>query len=745
MKICRFSPRLETRSRVNARGILLGTVCLGATFVTPAFAQTATNSGQIEEIVVTAQKVAQPLSKAPVTVSALTGADLESRGYQTLDDLKGVIPGVQINDYMGELRTNIRGIGQNSLSLGVDAQNALTVNGVYIADQFGADEDFLDIDRIEVLRGPQGTLYGRNATGGAINIITNKPTEDFEGSAQLTYGNYGEIDSQLVLSGALDDNDKILGRFAAGTEDHDGYSLDLANGQRYDNLHRQAFRGTLLFNLANNVTFDLVADYTHELDGSNAVHLLGLSPGYPTLTGVVLGGQTVPLNAEGLPIHPREIDYNTLPDTYQWTAGVTGDLTWQINDALTFKSLSSWRKAYESFDMSFNQTTAVFPSGVPGKDMAVFDGSEQESQEFQLIGKSHWVDFVTGLYYFHDYVSPGYFNLGINVGTVPMPYLASLQLGGTDNTSAYAAYGQATVKLTDKLHIDAGLRYSMEKRSATSLELLPAFGVDATDARSITFHDLSPKVTVDYQATDQLMAYATVAKGFQSGGFDISASPPLVPFKAEIVWDYEGGIKYHTDWANFDVAAYHYNYANLQVAQIVNGLPLTNNAASSTVNGAEASVTVKPTQALTITTSLAYTEAKFTSFTEIDPLTSALDDLSGNELPGSAKFSSNVYANYVIPFGRDSLALAGEWNYHDRVYFTEFNSNEVSQAPMSTFNASASYNIGDKWLVTVYGKNLTNRVIPTSAWITGGGFGSMVLGTYAPPLTYGVTLHVYFQ
>ncbi len=728
--------------RFRARSLLLSTVLLGGTFLSglPAFA--ADDSGQVEEVIVTAQKVAQPLSKTPVTVSALTGADLDSRGYEQLDDLKGVIPGVQINDYMGELRSNIRGIGQNSLSLGVDAQDALTVNGIYIADQFGADEDFLDIERIEVLRGPQGTLYGRNATGGAINIITNQPTQDFEGSAELTYGNYGEIDSQLVLSGPLDD--KVLARFAASTQDHDGYSLDLANGQRYDNAHRQAFRGTLLFNFSPDLTFDLVADYTHELDGSNAVHLIGLSPGYPLMTGVVLGGQTVPLNAQGLSIHPRELDYNTLPDTYVWTAGVTGTLTWQVNDALTFKSLSSWRKVYDSFDMSFNQTTAAFPSGVPGKDMAVFDGSEQESQEFQIIGKTDLVDFVGGLYYFHDYVSPGYFNLGINVGSIPSPFLVSLQLGGTDDTDAYAAYGQATVKLTDKLHFDAGIRYSLETRSATSLELLPAFGVDATDARTAKFHDLSPKFTLSYQATDELMAYATVAKGFQSGGFDISASPPLIPFKSEIVWDYEGGIKYHTDWASFDLAGYHYNYTNLQVAQIVNGLPLTNNAASSTINGAEASVTVKPIRPLTIITSLAYTDATFTSFTENDPLTNSLDNLSGNQLPGAAKYSSNVYASYVIPIGHNDLSLSGEWNYHSRVFFTEFNSKEVSQRPMSTFNAAASYSIGDKWLVSIYGKNLTNKVIPTSAWITGQGFGAMVLGTLAPPLTYGITIHYNF-
>jgi iron complex outermembrane receptor protein len=183
---------------------------------------TAANEGLVE-ILVTAQRVAQAESNVPLAVSALTGAQLRERNYDSLEDFKGAVPGLQVNNYAGEARINIRGIGMNSLSFGVDSQVAFSVNGVYISSARVADQAFLDVERLEVVRGPQGTLYGRNATGGAINVITNRPKDAFEAWVQLSYGNYNDIASQAVLSGPLM-GDTVLGRLAISTENHDGYA-----------------------------------------------------------------------------------------------------------------------------------------------------------------------------------------------------------------------------------------------------------------------------------------------------------------------------------------------------------------------------------------------------------------------------------------------------------------------------------------------------------------------------------------
>ena len=703
--------------------------------------QDSSGSEGLQEVVVTAQKIAQLESKVPIAVSVMTGGDLSQRNYQSLDDFKGSVPGLQVNDYVGEARINIRGIGENSLSFGVDSQVAYNVNGVYVSSSFAADEAFLDINRIEVLRGPQGTLYGRNATGGAINVITNMPTDKFEAMAQLSYGNFHDFGSQGVISGPLVGN-TVLGRLAFSTEDHDGYSYNMYDGKYYDDAHTQSVRGTLLFNLTADLTLDLIGDFHVAHDGNNAGHLIGLSPGFPVITGVVLGGQTIPLDANGQAINPRLLNINTAPEDYQKIGGVAADLTWHLNQALTLKSITGWRKSNITLTLDFDQTQIAFPSSIPGKDFIGYEGHNQLSEEVQLIGDYSRVKFVTGLYYFHDDVDPGYFWLGLNFGTPAAPFVNSVRLGGTTTTDAYAGFGDVTFKATDKLSITAGARYSDERRAATSLEEVPSFGLVVTDAKSVHFDDFSPKLSIAYQVNEGLMAYATVAKGFQSGGFDISAQPPLVAFEPETVWDYEAGLKWRTHTVSLDLSAFHYNYSNLQVAQIVNGLPATTNAASSKIDGVEMALTVQPTREFTVTEAFAYLHARFTEFMEIDTLTGKLDDLAGNELPGSAKLSSNLLMNYSLPLGANRLSVTGEWNWHDRLFFTEFNSDQVSQGPVSTYNAGLrfTFNSGNTY-AELYGKNLSNELIKTQAWITGAGFGSMVLGHFAPPRTYGLTLH----
>ena len=704
----------------------------------------AEDTSAIAEIIVTAQKIQEPLSKVPVTISALTGAQLVERNYLSLEDFKGSVPGLQVNNYVGEARINIRGIGMNSLSFGVDSQVALNMNGVYVANAFGADQRFLDIDRIEVLRGPQGTLYGRNATGGAINVITRRPTEQFEGYAQLRFGNYNDINTQFVVSGPLA-GDRILGRLAASTEDHDGYSRNLFDGKHYDDAQSRAVRGTLQFNFTDAVSLDLVGDYSRGDDGSAATHLFGQSPGFP-MTGLLMGYDSVPLDGNGEAIDPRLLSINTIPDYYQYSGGAAADLNWKINETYSARSLTSFRKSHSTFTIDFDQTTAPFPSGVGTKDFEGDTGHEQFSQEFQFAGKFDRVNFVAGLYYFHDETDPAVVRLGINVAPPsPTPFIVHLQLGGTTITNAFAVFGQATAKITDKLNFTAGLRYSDERKSSTVRQIIPEFALDVPDSAATDFTDTSPKFTVDYQWTDTFMTYATAAKGFKSGGFDITASPPLVAFKPETIWDYEIGAKLRTGWGTVDLAAFHYDYTDLQLAQIVNGLPATSNAGSSDGNGVELAFAIEPISPLTITAALAYLDATFNDVTENDTLTGQPVSLEGNQLPGASKYSSNLTAEYRIPIGQGELSLYGEWNWRDRLYFTEFNSEQVSQEAVSTLNAAARYTAGGgKWYAEVYGKNLSDELTWSQKWITGAGYGSPVIGNLDPPRTYGLTVHYNF-
>jgi iron complex outermembrane recepter protein len=739
-----FPMNVSTTAKV--RGALLVCTASAALFWS-AGAVSADEPTGIETITVTAQKIAQPDSKVPLTISTVTGEQLSNRDYENLEDFKGLVPGLQIDTYAGEARLNIRGIGINSLSFGLDSQIAFNLNGVYVASARAADQAFLDVDRIEVVRGPQGTLYGRNATGGALNVITNQPTDDFEGYTQVKFGNYDDLNTQTVISGPID-GDTILGRLAFGTEDHSGYSLDLYNGKHYDDAHTKTARGTLLFNLSSNFTLDLVADFHYADDGANADHLFGTSPGFPIITGVTLGGTTVPLNANGQAINPRLLDINTLPEDRQTNGGIEATANWQLSSALSLKSITSYRQEHMDLTYDFDSTPVSFPTFVPGKDFIAIIGEKEFSQEFQFAGSLDWVNWVMGLYYFNDNVNPAYYELGANFGTPSFPFLVPLQLGGSTQTDAYAAYGQATFNITDKLHFTAGLRYSYEQRSATLTELVPAFGVNIANAGSAGFHDLSPKFGLDYQWNDGLMTFVSVSKGFQSGGFDIGAAPPLPLFQPETIWDYEGGVKYRNSWLSIDFSAFHYDYSNLQVSEIspLNGLPYTTNAAQSKINGAEFSGTVVPSENWSLTETFAYTDAYFTKFIENDPLTNIPTNLTNNQLPGAPRLSSNFTVQYIKPLEAGTVVLLGEWNWKDRVYFTEFNSNQLSQPGLSTFDATARYTFDDgKWTAELYGKNLSNELIKTSAWITGAGFGAMVLGQLAPPRTFGGMIRYQFN
>lgn len=726
------------------RNTLLQCAVIATAVASDPAAALAEDTSAIAEIVVTAQRTEERLSKVPVTISAITGDQLTDRNFVNLEDFKGAVPGLQVNNYVGETRINIRGIGMNSLSFGVDSQVALNMNGVYVANAFGADQGFLDIERVEVLRGPQGTLYGRNATGGAINLISKRPTDSFEGYAQLRVGNYQAVNTQLVVSGPLL-GDRVLGRLAATTEDHDGYSRNSFDGERYDDAQRRAVRGTLLFNFTDAVTLNLVADYSRGDDGSGATHLFGASPGFP-MTGLLMGFDSIPLDANGEARDPRKLNINTAPDYEQYSGGVAADLNWKISDAFSAKSLTSFRTSRSTFSIDFDQTTAPFPSGVGDRDFDGDVGHEQFSQEFQFAGRFERLSFVAGLYYFHDETDPAVVRLGSNVAPPsPTPFIVHLQLGGTTTTNAFAVFGQATYRLTDRLNLTAGVRYSDEKKSSTLLLVIPEFGLNAPDAAATKFHDTSPRFTVDYQWTDGFMTYATVAKGFKSGGFDITASPPLVAFKPETIWDYEVGAKWRTGWGTIDVSAFHYDYSDLQLAQIVDGLPATSNAGSSDVDGVELAFAIKPTSALTITAALAYLDARFNEVIENDTLTGQPVSLEGNRLPGSSKYSSNLTAEYVVPIGDDALSLYGEWNWRDRLYFTEFNSEQVSQEAVSTLNAAARYSFnGGKWYAELYGKNLTDELTWSQKWITGAGYGSPVIGNLDPPRTYGITLRYSF-
>ena len=276
--------------RLLGAGLALGVSLFagGAVQAAAAGSTEAAPSTSVAELVVTAQKRSEVISKVPMAVSALTGANLNERDYDTIYDFDGAVANLSVVQNVGDPFIEIRGVFPLDTQPGDDPSVAFHVNGIFLAHPEDTGGSFYDISRIEVLKGPQGTLYGRDAIGGAINVITNRPTDQFEASELLTVGNSGAVDSRTVLSGPLASN--LFVRVAVATDNHQGYSLNLFNDKYYDDQNAKSGRFTLVFLPRPNVTMTTIADWHREDDGNYATHLGGIVNLAFPLQGVISGG-----------------------------------------------------------------------------------------------------------------------------------------------------------------------------------------------------------------------------------------------------------------------------------------------------------------------------------------------------------------------------------------------------------------------------------------------------------------------
>ena len=737
---------------LHAKRVRRGCLILIGLSLTASVSFAAAPDTDLEEVTVTAQKRSERLSNVPLAVSVLTGDALADRGYSSIEDFTGSVPGLTINNYVGEARINIRGIGQTSFSPGAEGASAFHVNGVYSARPGDGAADFLDVERIEVVRGPQGTLYGRNATGGSINVITGRPTATPEADVKLTVGNYDAFNSEAILSGPIA-GEALLGRLAFGSEDHSGYSRNLYNGKYYDNQHARSVRGTLLVDPHGTVSLTLIGDYHQEDDGNYATHFLGLGNPAVPLVGVVSGGATLPLNPSGSANDPRLLDVDSVPENRRHSAGVMADVAWNISDTLTGHSISAYRDSHYFIQADLDATPVDFPTDIPGTSGYVqSENAHQFSEELQLLGDTTRAHWIMGLYYFRERVAPGFYDIGLAPSSSAFPLFA----GGSAQTAAYAVFGQAAYSLTDKLTLTVGGRWSHEKRSvdehwASGNALLSGFGPCIAlpgelchQVGDVAFQAFTPKAVLDYKFQDHLMGYLSAGRGFKSGGYSLGDLRP--PYQPEYVWAYEAGLKVRSSNGRLQAngAAFHYNYSNLQISEIDNGFLVTRNAASSKIDGLELEGTALPDDTFEFTTSLDYLHARFEQLAESDPAFPNLgvQNLAGNQLPGAPRFSVNILGVAKIPVAQTgTVRLSAEWNWHDKIFFSEFNLPNAEQKAVATLNAAARFtSLSEKWYVELFGRNLTNELIISENYVSSGSFGFPRNGQLAPPRTWGATV-----
>lgn len=701
--------------------------------------QTATPPQGLEEIVVTAQRVAQNLQDVPIAVSAFSSEQLRDARIESVRDLAQYTPGLTSSEVNpGEPNFAIRGIGTEGINsnAGGDASVVMFVDGVYIGRGGGSNLNLYDLERVEVLRGPQGTLFGKNVVGGAISLVSRKPDfkENFVGGS-ATYGNYDRLELLGRFNYALSDIAAVSGAFT--TIDRDGYTRNATTGNRVDD--EDLWGGRLSVRIAPSDVVDIVlsGDYTKQS------HL-----GQPR-DNVCDATRDAGIHCVGVDPDPRVV--NAVDDGFlrREVGGLSATVT--LDSPMgEITSITAWRKADYSHRDAFFSNPINPPAQIESINENI-EESQQFSQELRLAFKTldNRLSGVVGLYFLTENVERN------EILEQSFPVAASQGIGSFPqdvDSDSFALFGQASFAVTDRLTLTAGARMTWESKRAHLQGVLvagpglpPPLSVPFDVRARESWRAFTPRVAVDYHVTDNVMIYASASRGFKSGGFQGTAgtgSSAATPYDPEFAWNYEAGFKsrFLDNRVQLNVAAFHTDYTDLQVSQLV---PLCcvviGNAATAKIDGVEAEFVAQLFEGFRIDASYSWLDAEFDSFAD-----GATADYTGNRLPRAPKHQIGLAGQYEVPV-TDSINLFGRvgWSYRSKIFFEASNTPlEIQKSYGMLDGRLAVRSADDRWEVAVWGMNLTDKLVKNH--IVAFAPFSQQLNTYQPPRTYGVTVSFQF-
>lgn len=736
---------LKFRAELRISAVLLSTMTASLPATAAAQDQgAAAESGEgIGDIVVTAQRREQNLQDVPVAVTAFSGDAIADLGIQSSSDIAGVVPNLEIGLPGGEGNQPliyIRGVGLADTNSNNAGPNGVYVDEVYVSSPGAQTFQLFDLERVEVLKGPQGTLYGRNATGGAINFITAKPSRDFQAQASLSYGSFDTISGEAAVGGPISDSVRFR---LSGTGAHSsGYIDNLLTGRRENGQGSFALRGQLALDVADN--FDaLLSVHGGKVDVRSpqyrSLGILDPATGFttPCAEDAILANQCGNVFGYVSPEGFYDGNYNRSDRLVVKNWGTSARLNWELG-GVAITSIS----AYDWNDKLHREDTDASPASILDIDYGV--RSKTFTQELRLSGSGSGITWVFGGYYLHETLSQnqtgdlfrelrpltpdgGADTGGVTTGGAPVLFSRTLNRQTTD---AMAIFGQAEVELSPSLRATLGGRYNFERKrftAAAQLEddiidgfpipggILPLYAFDNRKS----FENVSFKIGLDYDITDDVMAYASVSTGFKSGGFNggflsfdpAEAAVQAQPFEEETLTAYEVGLKstLFDRRLRFNAAAFYYDYKDLQLYTLINtgAIPLTllDNAANATIYGAEFEMIAKPADRFDITLNLGLLD------TEIKDFTSAGTDFSGNRLALSPTVTFSGIANYEIPLSAGlAFAIQPSVSYRSRQYFSADNSPLLEQKGYWLVGGRIALKDEDgRWEVAVFARNLTRK------------------------------------
>jgi iron complex outermembrane recepter protein len=706
------------RSRSACIAMAMGTL------LNLSHASAADEGATLEEVIVTAQKRDESELKVPIAMSTIDEKALEALQVSSVLDLEGTVPGLSIGYYSTAPKIAIRGIGSEALNYGGDPGVAFHADGVYIGREAATQAAFYDIERVEVLRGPQGTLYGRNTTGGSINVIFRKPTQEFDAELSGAYGNHGTYEVGGVINGPLSEN--VAARLSLKRDFGDGSTPNVyADHENLDDKDTMAARGQLLFTAGDRVSVLLEADYYKDQRRGPAIKFLG-GP-----DGALTAAEGPPYNGQRLvTLDERAVVGNKEPRTDMefWGAAAKFDVGF---DSMQLRSITAYRShEYATIDYEGDGTDADF------SDLSFFNDIWQASQEFQLLSTSDAaLQWMAGAYYFRE---DGGFDRAI-------PFFKPALLftnGGTVLTESYAAYGHVDYTI-GRTKLFAGLRYSSDTKSMT--EFLRLFGtpVAGTNSGEDSWSDPSWDVGVEFSPSEGSMLFAKVAHGFKSGGWN-TGSLQRSSYNPEYVTSYEAGYKASLldRRAQLSLSAFLNDYKDLQQQQVDQLASIFRNATSAETKGAELSLRTQLTHSFGVDLTAAWLDAKFEDFRSIDTSrrSKGLQNLAGNSLPQSPEFKYSITPRYSLELGdRGSLDFTVNYYWQDKVYFNAFNEQQVSQDAVGRVDARVDFHTwNDRFNLSLYGRNLTDEIVYGYIAILTDAIGSPHFGYYDESRAYGI-------
>lgn len=705
----------------------VSSIWLGA-FGSHAIAQESSQKANvIEEVKVTARRVEESLQSVPLSVVAMSAESLEKRNISNLNDLNTFVPNLTIGSgggFGGNISSIfIRGIGQGRSASVAESGVGTYVDGIFLGQSDGGLIDLIDAERIEVLRGPQGTLFGKNSIGGAVNYVSKRPTDELSGRLKFTSGDFDRLDVEGMINTPL--SDTVYARIAALSKTRDGHVMDVFDPERpvdTGNTDSRAIRGQLLWDVNSDVQVNFSADWISSSSNGAAQNIIAGNPNAPRLAG---SGEPVPTPTGDL--YTSRLSEDTFSEFEG--LGLSMVIDWTLGDYI-LKSITAYRTFDNQFAVDFDGSAGVL------RDELVTRDHDQFQQEFQLQGSiSDKVDYIIGAFLYSENPT--------DVRAQQRNSLGGLNsLGFDEETDSYAVFGEGNIHVTDKFDVTIGLRGTWEDKSIKGFRN----GVEGSAQES--FEEPTYRVSSTYQFNEALMGYASFATGFKSGGFNDRDPNPgapfdgLDPFFEETAETFEIGVKsdFLDGRGRLNVAAFHTDYDDLQLSALVVDDVRVTNIGKAEIDGVEFDLTLFISEALQLNASGALMDARVT------------DDQGNDEIMNGSQLARSPDASYTIGLEHTSDLSSGailstrvDWGWKDDYRLSMGDNTAITQEAFGLLSARMTYNNAEQNVrLSIFGTNLTDEEFFNSGLdLFNTPFGATMVDV-GRPREWGVSLEVLF-